>query len=209
MNAPVLDTLRCAQTLKAAGFRDEQAEAMAHILSDSLADVVTKADLDNAIAGAKSELKAAFKTEIARQDAKFDAKFDRMEQKFDARFGTVEQRFDTRLGATEQTFDAKLDHTVALLKGDIAKLHERIDRLEGRLNERIDGVEGRLNERIDGLEGKLTVIASINIVMLAAMFAFVFGAIVAPNLSWGEPPAPPTQPPLEAQPANPTPSPST
>ena len=209
MNAPVLDTLRCAQTLKAAGFRDEQAEAMAHVLSDSLADVVTKADLDNAIAGAKSELKAAFKTEIARQDAKFeakfdrmeqkfDAKFDRMEQKFDARFGTVEQRFDTRLGATEQTFDAKLDHTVALLKGDIAKLHERID-----------GVEGRLNERIDGLEGKLTVIASINIVMLAAMFAFVFGAIVAPNLSWGEPPAPPTQPPLEAQPANPTPSPST
>ncbi len=27
MNAPVLDTLRCAQTLKAAGFRDEQAVA--------------------------------------------------------------------------------------------------------------------------------------------------------------------------------------
>ncbi len=42
MNAPVLDTLRCAQTLKAAGFRDEQAEAMAQVLGDALADVVTK-----------------------------------------------------------------------------------------------------------------------------------------------------------------------
>ncbi len=36
MNAPVLDTLRCAQTLKAAGFRDEQAEAMAQVLGDAL-----------------------------------------------------------------------------------------------------------------------------------------------------------------------------
>ena len=88
MNAPVLDTLRCTQTLKAAGFRNEQA--------------------------------------------------------------------------------------VAPPRGDFAKLHERIDRLERRLN-----------KRFDGLDKRLKVIPALSIVNLAAMFALIFGAIVAPNISWG------------------------
>ena len=68
MPAAMLDTLRCAQNLKNAGFTEKQADATAHVLADALADVVTKKDLDEAINGLKAEIahgNGALRAEIA------------------------------------------------------------------------------------------------------------------------------------------------
>ena len=56
MTTAVLDTLRCAQTLKDAGFAPKQAEATAQVLGDALADVATKEDLDRHTAVQKADL---------------------------------------------------------------------------------------------------------------------------------------------------------
>ena len=86
MNATVIDTLRYANRLKAAGVEDRQAQAMSRAINDELAGgVATKDDLAHAVV----ELKA----EIAKVDAKFgtmDAKFDAMDEKFEALNGKFE-----------------------------------------------------------------------------------------------------------------------
>ena len=87
MHATVIDTLRYADSLKAAGVEHRQAEAMSRALNDELVEgVATKRDLDNAVADLKSD--------IANVDARFDAmdaKFDAMDAKFESlasMFGT-------------------------------------------------------------------------------------------------------------------------
>ena len=50
MNATVIDTLRFADRLKAAGFEAPHAEGMARALGDELAErMLTKSDLDEAL----------------------------------------------------------------------------------------------------------------------------------------------------------------
>ena len=79
MEASVIDTLRYADRLKAAGVETRQAEAMSRALNDELAGgVATKQDLDRAV----DELKG----QIANLDAKFevmDAKFDGLRGRFE------------------------------------------------------------------------------------------------------------------------------
>ena len=66
MEVSVIDTLRYADRLKAAGVETRQAEAMSRALNDELAGgVATKQDLDRAV----DELRG----EIAKVDAKVDA----------------------------------------------------------------------------------------------------------------------------------------
>jgi len=94
MEATVIDTLRYADRLKAAGVDTHQAEAMSRALNDELAGgVATKDDLTQAV----SELKG----EIANVDAKFDARFETMETKFEARFEAMDARFEAMDGKFE------------------------------------------------------------------------------------------------------------
>ena len=92
MNATVIDTLRYADRLKAAGVEDRQAEAMSRAINDELVGgVATKDDLAHAVAELKGE--------IAKVDAKFDAKFDTMDAKFDAmdeKFEALNGKFETQ-----------------------------------------------------------------------------------------------------------------
>ena len=72
MEPSVIDTLRYADRLKAAGVETRQAEGMSRALNDELASgVATKQDLNRAV----DELKG----EIAKVDAKFDALSQRFE----------------------------------------------------------------------------------------------------------------------------------
>ena len=102
MEATVIDTLRYADRLKAAGVESNQAEAMSRALNDELAGgVATKDDLDRAV----TELKG----DIAKVDAKVDAKFDAMDAKVDA----MDAKFEERFRSVEERFesmDAKFDH---------------------------------------------------------------------------------------------------
>ena len=92
MEPSVIDTLRYADRLKAAGVETKQAEAMSRALNDELAGgVATKQDLDRAV----DELRG----EIAKVDAKFDvldAKVDALDLKFDAKFDALSGSFETQ-----------------------------------------------------------------------------------------------------------------
>ena len=105
MQAAVLDTLRCAQTLKTAGFTPEQAEATARVLGDALSDVATKADVN-------------------RLEAKIDAKFDAMDQKFGAKFEAMNAKFE----AMDQKFEAKFEAMQSTTQ-------EKFDRVDKSLND--------------------------------------------------------------------------
>ena len=98
MNATVIDTLRFADRLKAAGFEAPRAEGLARALGDELAErIVTKSDLDEAL-----------RPIYARFDA-IDAKFDAI----DARFGSIVASTDARFNA----LDAKIDSVHRELSG--------------------------------------------------------------------------------------------
>ena len=79
MEPSVIDTLRYADRLKAAGVETRQAEAMSRALNDELAgSVATKQDLDRAVDELRGEI------------AKVDAKVDALDTKFDALSGNFE-----------------------------------------------------------------------------------------------------------------------
>ena len=101
MYPTVIDTLRFADRLKAAGFADPQAEGMARALGDELADnMVTKRDLDDAVQSLRLTIEA--------MDAKFEARFEAIDQKFESRFEGLEPRFDA-IDAKFDAIDAKFD----------------------------------------------------------------------------------------------------
>ena len=86
MNATVIDTLRFADSLKAAGFEVPQAEGLARALGDELAErMLTKADLDDALRPINGKFDS------------IDARFERVDAKFDgidARFDGIDARLD-------------------------------------------------------------------------------------------------------------------
>ena len=62
MNGTTFDSLAASTALRDSGFTDRQAEAVAGVVRDGRADLVTRADLDNAVAG----LEARLETKIER-----------------------------------------------------------------------------------------------------------------------------------------------
>ena len=71
MAAPTIDTLRYARRLKQAGVAPAQAEAMADALAVELVpNLVTKADLGNAVSELKAWVKAELRVEIATLEAR-------------------------------------------------------------------------------------------------------------------------------------------
>ena len=102
MYTTVIDTLRFADRLKAAGFDDSQAEGMARALGDEMAEnMVTKRDLNDAV--------QAINTTIMTMDAKFESKFDALEPRFDAidvKLESQHREFSGRFDALEPRFDA-------------------------------------------------------------------------------------------------------
>ena len=129
MNATVIDTLRFADSLKAAGFEAPKAEGLARALGDELAErMLTKGDLDDAlrpINGKFDSIDSRFESIDARFesiDARFesiDARFDRVDAKFDgvdARFDGVDARLDA-MDARFDAMDTKIDSVHRELSG--------------------------------------------------------------------------------------------
>ena len=108
MNATVIDTLRFADSLKAAGFEVPQAEGLARALGDELAErMLTRADLDDAlrpINGKFDSIDARFESIDARfesVDARFDgidARLDAMDAKIDSVHRELSSKFNTLVG---------------------------------------------------------------------------------------------------------------
>ena len=112
MNPTVIDTLRYADRLKAAGVEPGQAEAMSRALNAELTEgLVTKSDLDAATAAVKSDLDAAaveLKAELGTMGGKFAAEFAEMDGKFAAKFAAIDAKFDA-MDAKFDGMDAKFD----------------------------------------------------------------------------------------------------
>ncbi len=143
MNAPVLDTLRCAQTLKAAGFTQQQADGTARILGDALAGVATKEDLaatkkelDEAIAGLRTEVhhgfaaqKAETKSAFAAQKAETKSAFAAQKAETKSALAALRAEVDTRFAAQKADMDAGF----SAQKAEITQLHTKFDALDRQL----------------------------------------------------------------------------
>ena len=94
MNATVIDTLRFADRLKAAGFETPHAEGMARALGDELAErMLTRNDLDEAL----RPIDAKFVAIDARFEA-IDARFDTVEAKIDSAYRELSGKFNILVG---------------------------------------------------------------------------------------------------------------
>ena len=115
MNATVIDTLRFADRLKAAGFEAPHAEGMARALGDELAErMLTKSDLDEALRPIYARFDA-IDARFVGIEGKFvgiEGKFEAIDAKFvaiDARFDAIDARFDAidaKFVAIDDRFDA-------------------------------------------------------------------------------------------------------
>ena len=136
MNAPVLDTLRCAQTLRSAGFPEEQAEAMAQVLGDALTDVATKSDLDRLETRLEEKIDSAVgavKVELKADIAQLNNKLDSVNQRFDSFETSTQRQFEgvqRQLGsfADQLKFQARVTYAIggvliALVLGSLVAPH--------------------------------------------------------------------------------------
>ena len=109
MNPTVIDTLRYADRLKAAGVEPGQAEAMSRALNAELTEeLVTKTDLDASTTALRTDLDAAtvaMKTDLDAATgalrAELGTEIRELERKVDAGFAAVDKRF--------AAMDAKFD----------------------------------------------------------------------------------------------------
>ena len=103
MNPTVIDTLRYADRLKAAGVEPAQAEAMSRALNAELTEeLVTKTDLDASTGALRTDLR----TEIRKLERKVDEGFAAVDGKFaamrvelaalDAKFDGLSSQFATQ-----------------------------------------------------------------------------------------------------------------
>ena len=132
MPAAMLDTLRCAQSLKEAGFTQQQADGTARVLGDALAGVATKEDLaatkkdlDEAIAGLRTEMHHGF----AAQKAEMNGAIAALKADMDTRFAA--QKADMDAGFSAQR--AHMDRALGEHKTEITQLHTKYDALDRQL----------------------------------------------------------------------------
>ena len=139
MNATVIDTLRFADRLKAAGFEAPHAEGMARALGDELAErMLTKSDLDEALRPIYARFDAI--------DARFvgiEGKFVGIEGKFeaiDAKFVAIDARFeaiDAKFVAIDARFDA--------IDAKFVAIDDRFDAMDTKIESVHRELSGKFN----------------------------------------------------------------
>lgn len=134
MAVVTFDTLKFANTLKAAGVPDKQAEAQASAFSDvihvNLKDLVTKDDLERSLMDFKTEILRAIldlRTEIVSRFESFDQKFEnkleqnstRLEAKIDQESRKIGASIDEKINLADKRIsdvDSKYRTDVVLLR---------------------------------------------------------------------------------------------
>ena len=156
MTATVIDTLRFADRLKAAGFEGPQAEGMARALGDELAErMLTRRDLDEALRPIHARLDS-MEARFAGVDAGFegvDARFESMEARFEARFEGVDARFESM----EARFEARFEGIDARFDSMEAKFDARFEGVDVKL----DAVDAKIDSVHRELSGKFNVLVGV------------------------------------------------
>ena len=111
MPAAMLDTLRCAQSLKEAGFTQQQADGTARVLSDALAGVATeedlattKKDLEESIADLRTEVHHGFAGQKAEMNGAISALKADMNMRFPTQRTGVATGFAAQRAETARAF---------------------------------------------------------------------------------------------------------
>lgn len=125
MAIATFDTLKFANTLKAAGVPDKQAEAeaaaFAEVIQVNFKELATKEDLARLGSDLRHEMKEMeyrLNAKIEGLALKLDAKIEAVVSKLDAKIETVASKLDAKINAV----DAKLDKSLSSIDGQFKLL---------------------------------------------------------------------------------------
>ena len=118
------DTLAAARALQRAGMENGQAEAVTNIVRDATADLVTKADLNSALAGLEERLVAQgdklFSAMAAQEDKLFSA-MAAQEDKLSSAMAAQEDRLSSAMAAQEDRLSSAMAAQEGRLRGELYK----------------------------------------------------------------------------------------
>ena len=144
MDVSVIDTLRYASRLKAAGVESGQAEAMSRALNDEIGGgVATKGDLEHTADG--------LTVEIARVERELKSDISRVESELKGDISRVESELKGDISRVESELKSDISRVESELKSDISRVESGLARVEGELGR----VESELKEDIGQLDGRL------------------------------------------------------
>ena len=156
MDASVIDTLRYASRLRAAGVEPQQAEAMSRALSDEIGGgVATKGDLEHAVDGLTGEI-VRVERELKGDVARVESELARVESELARMEGEV--------------------------KEDIGQLDGRLVNVEGELK-RLDGRINTLDTKGEGPAAKFDTQGRYVFLVLALIAALGLYNAVSPRLA--------------------------
>ena len=118
------DTLAAARALQRAGMENGQAEAVTNIVRDATADLVTKADLNSALAGLEERLAAQgdklFSAMVAQEDKLFSA-MAAQEDKLSSAMAAQEDRLSSAMAAQGDKLTSAMAAQEGRLRGELYK----------------------------------------------------------------------------------------
>ena len=118
------DTLAAARALQRAGMENGQAEAITNIVRDATANLVTKADLNSALAGLEERLAAQgdklFSAMVAQEDKLFSA-MAAQEDKLSSAMAAQEDRLSSAMAAQGDKLTSAMAAQEGRLRGELYK----------------------------------------------------------------------------------------
>ena len=175
MDASVIDTLRYASRLKAAGVAPQQAEAMSRALNDEIGGgVATKGDLEHAVDGLTGD--------IANVERELKGEIGRVEGELKGEIGRVERELKGEIGRVERELKDDIERLEGELKGDIVRVESRLATVESKLA-RVEGELQRVDGRINTLAVKFDTQGRYVFLVLALIAALGIYNVVFPPLA--------------------------
>ncbi len=136
MSVATFDTLKFANTLKAAGVPEKQAEAQAvafaEVIQINFKDQATKGDLASTAKDVRQELKDV--------EQRLTARIDVVEQSLTTKIKDVEQSLTAKIKDGEQGLTAKIDGSIAEVKVQIAQVKGELVLVRWMLGVLVGGV---------------------------------------------------------------------
>src|SRR5436190_957859 len=118
MAVATFDTLKFANTLKAAGVPAQQAEAQASVLAEALAvnfkELATKDDL--------AQLRAEWKSDLRETEQRLNARIDSLAAKVESQIGSLTARFDNQINSLTAKVEGQIGSLTARFEGQFTLL---------------------------------------------------------------------------------------
>lgn len=163
MATSTFDTLKYANTLKAAGVPDKQAEAQASVLGEAL--TVNFKDL-----ALKDDLTAT----VAESEGRLNVTIRETEQRLVARITELDQRLTGKINELDQRLSGKINELDQRLTGKIAEVDQRLNAKITELDQRLSGKIENLGAKIDGqitlVKWMIGLSISLNVAVLVRLF---------------------------------------